>query len=83
MDNSNKKLHVCSFCGRNETEVAFLIPALNGTCICDECVAACQQIIDEYTAGETESTKSKGMSLTLETLPRPHEIKALLDDYAL
>ena len=83
MDNSNKKLHVCSFCGRDETEVAFLIPALNGTCICNECVAACQQIIDEYSADEPVSTKSKGMSLTLETLPRPHEIKALLDDYVI
>ncbi len=83
MDNSNKKLHVCAFCGRDETQVAFLIPALNGTCICDECVAACQQIIDEYTADEPASAKSKGMSLTLETLPRPHEIKALLDDYVI
>ena len=83
MDNSNKKLHVCAFCGRNETEVAFLIPALNGTCICDECVAACQQIIDEYSADAPRSAKTADMALTLETLPRPHEIKALLDDYVI
>ncbi len=83
MDNSNKKLHVCSFCGRDETKVAFLIPALNGTCICDECVSACQQIIDEYTEDARESTKGADLGLTLETLPRPHEIKALLDDYVI
>lgn len=83
MDNSNKKLHVCAFCGRDETKVAFLIPALNGTCICDECVSACQQIIDEYMAEEPKSTNAASMGLTLETLPRPHEIKALLDDYVI
>ena len=83
MDNSNKKLHVCAFCGRDETKVAFLIPALNGTCICDECVSACQQIIDEYMEDEPKSTNAASMGLTLETLPRPHEIKALLDDYVI
>ena len=83
MDNSNKKLHVCSFCGRDETKVAFLIPALNGTCICDECVSACQQIIDEYTEDAPESTKNANLGLTLDSLPRPHEIKALLDDYVI
>ena len=83
MDKSNKKLHSCSFCGRDETKVAFLIPALNGTCICDECVSACQQIIDEYTEAEPKKEKKHEDSLTLETLPRPHEIKALLDDFVI
>ena len=83
MDKQNKTRHVCSFCGRDETKVAFLIPALNGTCICDECVAACQQIIDEYTETEAPARGKGAPALTLETLPRPHEIKALLDDYVI
>ena len=84
MDKSNKKIHSCSFCGRDETQVAFLIPALNGTCICDECVSACQQIIDEYTESDApKSGKGGPTGLSLESLPRPHEIKALLDDYVI
>ncbi len=83
MDNSNKKIHSCSFCGRDETKVAFLIPALNGACICDECVSACQQIIDEYTEAEEATATNSKQTLSLETLPRPKEIKALLDDYVI
>jgi len=83
MDNSNKKLHSCSFCGRDETKVAFLIPALNGVCICDECVSACQDIIDEFNEERLQASGKAETALTLETLPRPQEIKALLDEYVI
>ena len=78
MDTTNEKRHTCSFCGRDESKVAFLIPSASGACICDECVSTCSQIIEEYTVTpEDEGT------LTLETLPRPKDIKKTLDEYVI
>lgn len=78
MDTTNEKRHTCSFCGRDESKVAFLIPSASGACICDECVSTCSQIIEEYTVTpESEDT------LTLETLPRPKDIKKTLDEYVI
>ena len=34
----------CSFCGRSEREVTFLIPSPTGLYICDQCVDACEQL---------------------------------------
>jgi len=63
----------CSFCGRNQKEVAKLIagPAVY---ICDECIQLCSEIIEE------ENEKEAG---ELESFPTPREIKALLDDYVI
>jgi len=40
------KIHLCSFCGKNETEIFCIItgPMVN---ICSECVGMCVEIIDE------------------------------------
>jgi ATP-dependent Clp protease ATP-binding subunit ClpC len=38
---------VCSFCGKQEDQVRRLIAGPSNVYICDECVALCQQIIDE------------------------------------
>ena len=39
----------CSFCGKHQDQVKKLVAggAQPGTFICDECVALCQQIIEE------------------------------------
>ncbi len=79
MENNNEKRHVCSFCGRGEDKVAFLIPAPSGACICDECVSTCAEIIDEYTV----EPAPEGDELTFETLPKPEEIKKTLDEYVI
>lgn len=71
---------VCSFCGRSENDVAFLIPSRDGTCICDECVDACREIIAEYSHPQK---KQESEELSYETLPRPAEIKATLDEYVI
>ena len=42
---SNKLLH-CSFCGKNQNEVAKLI-AGPSVFICDECVDLCNEIINQ------------------------------------
>ena len=58
----------CSFCGRDERKVSFLIPSPTGVCICDKCVAACEEIIEEYSE---ERHTSEAPKLTYETLPKP------------
>ena len=68
----------CSFCGRKENQVNFLIPSPTGTYICDFCVDACQQLIYENTA------VSSGIDeLSFETLPKPKQIKEMLDEYVI
>jgi len=36
--------HKCSFCGKNNNEVAMII-AGDGVCICDECVFECVTLV--------------------------------------
>ncbi len=73
--------HLCSFCGRNENQVNFLIPSSTGAFICDFCVDACAELIDEAT-GSVPGTHNFG-ELSLETLPKPHMIKETLDEYVI
>lgn len=67
----------CSFCGRNENQVNFLIPSPSGVYICDFCVESCSDLI--YETQNAENTEE----LTFETLLKPKEIKAALDDYVV
>ena len=75
------ELRKCAFCGRNEHQVNFLIPSPTGVYICDFCVDACAELIDEVQSPVT-GTKSFG-ELNLATLPRPKQIKASLDEYVI
>ena len=79
--NTNDKIRRCSFCGRTEHQVDFLIPSPTGACICDQCIEVCADIIDEELnlAAEEEETAS----LSMETLPKPAQIKAQLDEYVI
>lgn len=76
----NPTLRYCSFCGRSENQVDFLIPSPTGALICDSCIDTCNQIIEEHTR---MLMQNNGDELTLETLPRPAEIKAMLDEYVI
>ena len=69
----------CSFCGRSEEEVSFLIPSATGLYICDKCVEACNDII--FDQMEYEAGTSKG--LTGDHLPTPKEMKETLDAYVI
>ena len=80
-NNSNhngKGLRHCSFCGRNENQVNFLIPSPTGAYLCDFCMEACNRVISE--AEEQNDASGK---LTLNDLPRPSQIKASLDRYVI
>ena len=78
----NASLHFCSFCGRNENQVNFLIPSSNGAYICDYCVEACSDLIDEA-MGNTHAPSINFGELSLATLPRPKQIKEALDEYVI
>ncbi len=65
------------FCGRNERSVEFLIPSPTGLYICNNCVQACNEIIEQVEDSESVS------SLSYETLPKPQAIKKTLDDYVI
>ena len=80
-EKERNSLHFCSFCGRNENQVNFLIPSSTGAYICDYCVDACAELIDEAT-GNIAGTTSFG-ELNMQTLPRPMQIKAALDEYVI
>jgi ATP-dependent Clp protease ATP-binding subunit ClpX len=64
----------CSFCGKSQSEVKKLI-AGPMVYICDECIDLCNEIIVE----EWNQEKSAAFA----GLPKPAEIKAVLDDYVI
>jgi ATP-dependent Clp protease ATP-binding subunit ClpX len=68
------KLLYCSFCGKSQHEVRKLI-AGPSVFICDECVELCNDIIREELDDKAERGRDK--------LPKPHEIKAVLDEYVI
>src|SRR5574341_1629039 len=70
---SGSKLQ-CSFCGKSQDDVRKLIAGPT-VYICDECIELCNDIIAE----EWEEEKSKGLS----QLPKPAEIKTILDQYVV
>ena len=68
----------CSFCGRLEDEVGFLITGVNG-CICDSCAEQAYEIVQEAVGQKRNAVKS----LNLADLPKPKDIKAFLDQYVI
>jgi len=68
------KLLYCSFCGKSQHEVRKLI-AGPSVFVCDECVELCNDIIREELEEKAEKTREK--------LPKPHEIKRVLDEYVI
>ncbi|MBE6530354.1 MAG: ATP-dependent Clp protease ATP-binding subunit ClpX [Ruminococcaceae bacterium] len=77
-NNSGRGLRHCSFCGRNEHQVNFLIPSPTGAYLCDFCIEGCNRIIYE-----NEEEQRREERFTLNDLPRPAQIKASLDQYVI
>lgn len=77
-DKSTKKSkRRCSFCGRLEDEVGFLITGVNG-CICDSCSEQAHEIVQE-----AMRQKGSNTDLNLAELPKPKDIKDFLDQYVI
>src|SRR5687768_2270986 len=64
----------CSFCGRGQDEVARLVSGPS-VYICSECVKLCNDILE----GEIERDQPQASG----NLPKPTEIKRILDDYVV
>lgn len=64
----------CSFCGKLQEQVKKLV-AGPGVYICDECIELCNEIIEEELGEET--------AVGGKELPKPKEIKHILDDYVI
>ena len=71
---SVKELY-CSFCGKSQREVKKLI-AGPAVFICDECTGLCSEII-------AEEASKQDVKTGLTALPKPHELKATLDEYII
>ena len=71
----NDRLLYCSFCGKSQHEVRKLI-AGPSVFICDECVELCNDII-------REEIQEKSVAGGGNSLPTPHKIKKILDEYVI
>ena len=71
----------CSFCGKPQSLVERMI-AGNNCYICDDCARMCVSIMDREN-GEEEVNGYDGLPLVLESLPKPMDIKANLDQYVI
>ena len=67
---------ICSFCGKSQDEVKKLIAGPT-VYICDECIELCNDIIAE------ESKLEESMGPDVKKLPKPQEIKEVLDEYVI
>jgi len=65
----------CSFCARGQDEVAKLVAGPSNVYICNECIKLCNDILEGELLEETGET--------LQSFPRPHEIKEHLDEYVI
>lgn len=72
--NDEKGQLKCSFCGKSQEQVRKLV-AGPGVYICDECIELCTEIVEEELGGEED--------LDLKDIPKPQEIRAILDSYVI
>lgn len=81
-NNDEKKVR-CSFCGKSQDVVDRMI-AGNGSYICDECVRLCMSIVGEdFDSDDFLFGDGGELNMTMDTLPRPAEIRRVLDDYII
>lgn len=81
-DNSRKNI-TCSFCGKSQDVVRRIIQG-PGAYICDECVFLCTSILKEDgMLRPKESEDSDGFFQGITSLPKPTEIKEMLDQYVI
>ncbi len=78
-DDTKERGICCSFCGKPQNEARRLI-AGPGVYICDECIELCMSILDDE---KNLSNRKTSYSEAAAELPKPHEIKKMLDDYVI
>ena len=79
MANKNNNQNVrCSFCGKAQ-EMVRRIVAGPSAYICDECIAICNNIIED----ENYEDELGYEEIKSEDIPTPQEIKSILDEYVI
>lgn len=69
----------CSFCGKSEDEVNFLIEGKNpNTTICDECIFECNSMLNLNNSGFTDKKEIHDNKI-----PKPSQIVSYLNDYVI
>lgn len=71
---------VCSFCGKREAQVSRMFSKVLGEgdlFICDECIKLCNEMLEEEMRARAVNHTKIG------ELPKPKEIKAILDEYVI
>ena len=68
----------CSFCGNSADDVKKLIEGPNGIYICNECIGLCNELMEDEDEDEVNENE-----LSLKKLPKPKELKELLDQYVI
>ena len=78
---NNQKPH-CSFCGR---ETDNLLQGMDGAYICPDCLQQGNLILQEmgWTQPVKEAKKEEDKALDMDSLPKPEQIKAFLDQYVI
>ncbi len=77
---AKKTQNKCSFCGRSESEVEFLLTGVDGY-ICSDCVAQANEIVQA--AMGAVGKKKKEEAFRIKKVPKPKEIKEYLDQYVI
>ena len=81
--------HVCSFCGKNESEVDKVIVAPSGVAICDHCVGMCMEVLENDEDLKKKKKNEKKVKIKAEfpqsgaDFPKPVDMKKTLDDYVI
>ena len=70
----------CSFCGKAQEMVKRIVAGPKNVFICDECINVCNEIMqnDEY-----YEEKNMYEDIRSTDIPKPAEIKAILDEYVI
>ncbi len=78
----DNKIVRCSFCGKRQDQVNRIIAGQGASYICNECIALCTSILgDEFVP--MKIVRSEENDGSIERLPKPAEIRAVLDDYII
>ncbi len=75
---TNDKIR-CSFCGKPQAQVGQMISG-PGVYICDSCVELCMDIVEGI---QSQQPDIKMKAKATKKLPKPQEIKAILDEYVI
>lgn len=79
MPNKEKKVNICSFCGKTDREVDQIIIG-PGVAICNECIALCNELVGNQLTNKKVKPKTDDIKIEL---VKPKLIKDGLDQYVI